>query len=103
MQEGQCRVETGTLADLRHLTRTSVVAELDRPVTGLTDLPGVHDLAASDGHVSFDVDTQHLAAAVGKLSELGLRSLTSNPPTLEQLFLRHYGDEIPADAEEDAS
>jgi ABC-2 type transport system ATP-binding protein len=90
-------VESGSLADLRHLTRTTISAEITAPATALAQQPGVHDLAIRDGHVSFDVDTTHLAAAVRTLSDLGLRSMTSNPPTLEQLFLRHYGDELAAE------
>ena len=90
-------VESGSLSDLRHLTRTTISAEISGPATALADQPGVHDLATSDGRVSFDVDSHHLPAAVRALSELGLRSLTSHPPTLEQLFLRHYGDELAAE------
>jgi ABC-2 type transport system ATP-binding protein len=90
-------VESGSLTDLRHLTRTTISAEIAAPATALAQQPGVHDLAVSDGRVSFDVDTTHLAAAVRTLSELGLRSMTSHPPTLEQLFLRHYGDELEAE------
>src|SRR5262249_2349022 len=71
-------VESGSLADLRHLTRTAISAEISAPATGLAEQPGVHDLAVRDGHVSFDVDTTHLAAAVRALSDLGLRSMTSN-------------------------
>jgi ABC-2 type transport system ATP-binding protein len=90
-------VESGSLTDLRHLTRTTISAEISAPPTALARQPGVHDLAVRDGHVSFDVDSTHLEAAVRALSDLGLRSLTSNPPTLEQLFLRHYGDELAAE------
>jgi polyether ionophore transport system ATP-binding protein len=90
-------VESGSLSDLRHLTRTTISAEIGAPATALAQQPGVHDLATSDGRVSFDVDSRHLPAAVRALSELGLRSLTSHPPTLEQLFLRHYGDELAAE------
>jgi ABC-2 type transport system ATP-binding protein len=96
------RVETGTLADLRHLTRTSVVAELGRAVSGLTELPGVHGVDVQGTRVTFEVDTPRLDAAIGLLHGAGIRSLTASPPTLEELFLRHYGDEIPAE-EEDAS
>ena len=87
-------VETGTLNELRHLTRTSITAETTGPPPGLHALPGVHGLVVEDGRVQFDVDTDQLAAAVGRLVEVGLRSLTSQPPTLEELFLRHYGDEL---------
>jgi ABC-2 type transport system ATP-binding protein len=87
-------VQSGSLAELRHLTRTSITAETTRPVTGLDALPGVHDLAGSDGRVRFDVDTEALDAAVRHLSGFGIRALTSAPPTLEELFLRHYGEEL---------
>jgi ABC-2 type transport system ATP-binding protein len=87
------RVETGTLAELRHLTRTSITAETSLPPTGLEDLAGIHDLVVDDHTVRFDVDTDHVGEAVARLAGLGLRSLTSQPPTLEELFLRHYGDE----------
>jgi ABC-2 type transport system ATP-binding protein len=56
-------------------------------------MPGVHDLVVDDHHARFDVDTAHLDALIRRLAPLGVRSLTSTPPTLEELFLRHYGDE----------
>jgi ABC-2 type transport system ATP-binding protein len=89
VREGRT-VETGTLADLRHLTRTSIVAELSGPVDGLADLPGVYGLRADAGRVRFDVDTEALEPALRKLVEVGVRSLVSQPPTLEELFLRQY-------------
>ena len=85
-------VESGTLAQLRHLTRTSIHAELAHPANGLADLPGVHDLRTDNGKVQFDVDATALDAALKHLSEAGVRSLVSQPPTLEELFLRHYSD-----------
>ena len=91
-------VESGTLADLRHLTRTTVVAETARPADGLAGHAGVHDLVTDDGQVRFDVDTEHLDPVIGQLHQLGIRSLVSHPPTLEQLFLRHYGEDASEDA-----
>jgi ABC-2 type transport system ATP-binding protein len=85
-------VETGTLADLRHLTRTTISAELSAPPNGLAELAGVHDLRVRGTHVSFDVDTAELDGALRALTGTGVRSLTSQPPTLEELFLRHYQD-----------
>jgi ABC-2 type transport system ATP-binding protein len=85
-------VETGTLADLRHLTRTSIQAQLTRPATGLAEVPGVHDLRSHNSHVTFDVDTAELDTVLRQLTEAGVRSLVSQPPTLEELFLRHYGN-----------
>ena len=89
-------VETGTLADLRHLTRTSIAAETERPIIGLDELPGVHDLHVEGERARFDVDTPQLDGVLRRLTEFGVRSLTSQPPTLEELFLRHYGDELAA-------
>ncbi|HLS75572.1 MAG TPA: ABC transporter ATP-binding protein [Nocardia sp.] len=86
-------VESGTLAELRHLTRTTVTAETERPVDGLDDLPGVHGLVRVDGKVRFEVDGAGLDAALRALTASGVRSLTSSPPTLEDLFLRHYATE----------
>jgi len=91
-------VLTGTLSELRHLTRTSITAETSRPAGGLDGLPGIHSFAVDGDRVSFHVDTDHLDDVVGRLAGLGLRSLTSRPPTLEELFLRHYGDELAEEA-----
>ncbi len=86
-------MESGSLAELRHLTRTSVTAELAGPPNGLAHLPGVHDLDIQGHRVRLQVDTEQLDALLRQLSESGVRSLTSTPPTLEELFLRHYQDE----------
>jgi len=87
-------VESGTLAELRHLTRTSIDVQTARPPVGIDMLPGVHDLRVDGDRARFDVDTDRLDDAVRHLSTLGIRSLTSQPPTLEELFLRHYSDEL---------
>ncbi|MGI5138297.1 MULTISPECIES: ABC transporter ATP-binding protein [unclassified Streptomyces] len=86
-------VESGSLAELRHLTRTSVTAELAGAPNGLAGLPGVHDLDIQGRRVRLQVDTDKLNAVLRSLSESGVRSLTSTPPTLEELFLRHYQEE----------
>ncbi|KJK43161.1 hypothetical protein UK23_34250 [Lentzea aerocolonigenes] len=85
-------VETGTLADLRHLTRTSISAELAGPPNGLTSMAGVHDLVAEGNRVRFEVDSDKLDPVLKQLVSSGVRTLTSQPPTLEELFLRHYED-----------
>jgi polyether ionophore transport system ATP-binding protein len=85
-------VESGTLDDLRHLTRTAVTAELERVPDGLADLPGVHDLTVDGPRITLQADTDRLGTLLGALSACGVRSLTSRPPTLEELFLRHYAD-----------
>jgi ABC-2 type transport system ATP-binding protein len=86
-------VETGTLAEMRHLTRTLVHADLERPAAGLDKLPGVHDLEVNgtDGtRVSCQVDTAELGSFLRRLTDYGVRDLVSQPPTLEELFRRHY-------------
>ncbi|HET9292119.1 MAG TPA: DUF4162 domain-containing protein, partial [Actinomycetes bacterium] len=84
----------GTLAELRHLTRTSVTVEAAEPLDGIADLPGVHDPKIDGNRASFDVDTARLGDVVRYLAGRGVSSLGSQPPTLEELFLRHYGDEL---------
>jgi ABC-2 type transport system ATP-binding protein len=85
-------VQTGTLADLRHLARTSIAATTIRPPAGLAALPGVTGLGLDGQRVTFDVETDQLESAVRILVDHGLRSLTSAPPTIEELFLHEYGD-----------
>jgi ABC-2 type transport system ATP-binding protein len=87
-------VESGTLAELRHLTRTTITADVDRPAAGLERLSGVHNFESSDRQVRFEVEADQLNTAVRELTGFGVRSLVARPPTLEQLLLRHYGDEL---------
>jgi ABC-2 type transport system ATP-binding protein len=87
-------VESGTLAELRHLTRTSMSVETAEPITGLELLPGVHDLSVHGTHARLEVDAEALDQVHRHLAHLGVRSLTSTPPTLEELFLRHYDEEL---------
>ncbi|EWM10189.1 ABC transporter ATP-binding protein [Kutzneria sp. 744] len=83
-------VDSGSLSDLRHLTRTSITAELAGPPNGLSMLPGVHDLDVQGDRVRLEVDSDKLDAVLASLTSTGVRSLTSQPPTLEELFLHHY-------------
>ncbi|MBV9206764.1 MAG: ABC transporter ATP-binding protein [Actinobacteria bacterium] len=85
-------VETGTLAGMRHLTRNLVDAELAGPAR-LADVPGVHHLRAEGTRVRCEVDHAALGEVLGRLTAAGVRSLTCRPPTLEELFLRHYSAE----------
>ncbi|MEU9502849.1 ABC transporter ATP-binding protein [Streptomyces sp. NPDC048196] len=102
-------VESGSLGELRHLTRTSIVAELAGPLGvppavaggGLAALPGVHDLDVQGRRVRLQVDTDKLDAVLRSLGTSGVRSLTSTPPTLEELFLRHYQDDVRGGADRD--
>jgi ABC-2 type transport system ATP-binding protein len=89
-------VETGTLAELRHLTRTSIQAELAASPNGIAQLPGVHGLEIDGNKVSCEVDTALLDGLMKQLAASGIKSLVAQPPTLEELFLRHYENDGPA-------
>jgi len=92
-------VETGTLQEMRHLTREFVDAELAGPIR-LEGVSGVHDLQADGNRVRCEVDHAALNDVLSRLTAVGVRSLTCRPPTLEELFLRHYSAErTPAGAQ----
>ncbi|WP_394213863.1 ABC transporter ATP-binding protein [Brachybacterium vulturis] len=95
VRQGQI-VETGSLSQLRHMTRTTFVAELEQSAAALERLDGIHDLSTKDGTVSFQVDGDRVDGVVRALAPLGVRSLVAHPPTLEQLLMRHYGDDADA-------
>ncbi len=89
-------VESGTIAQLRHLTRSQITVALDGDGGRLARLPGVHDLQQLDGHLTFAVDDEQLPTVLAAVAALQPRSLVANPPSLEELFLRHYGTELAA-------
>ena len=99
IREGRT-VESGTLAELRHLTRTAVEVEADAPLDVLRSVPGVHDLELDDGRAHFQVEAGALNDVVRALSSVDVRALTATPPTLGELFLRHYDDHL---VDEDSS
>ena len=86
-------VETGSLSELRHLTRTTITAELAHDPGPLAGLDGVHDLERTGDVVRFEVDGNRIETVMRELAALGVRSIAAHPPTLEQLLLHHYGDE----------
>jgi len=85
-------VETGTLAALRHLTRIEVSFSTGPTDAQLASIPSVDDLETTGGRVRFTVDDARLPAVLPVLGALGVRGLVVAPPSLEELFLRHYGD-----------
>jgi ABC-2 type transport system ATP-binding protein len=95
IREGET-VESGTITQLRHLTRSQVTVGLDGGAAGLAALPGVHDLRQEDGRVTFAVDDERLPEVLAAVAALRPRSLVANPPSLEDVFLRHYGTELAA-------
>ena len=87
-------VESGTLRELRHMTRTTVTADTDQPADGLAGLPGVHNLSSDHPTVTFEVDGDRIDPVLRELAGLGIRSMVAHPPTLEQLLMRHYGETL---------
>jgi ABC-2 type transport system ATP-binding protein len=90
-------VESGTLDQMRHLTRTNIEAETAQDPAAIAQLPGVHDLRIESNRVWLSADNADVGAIVAALSQLGVRSLLCSPPSLEQVFLGHYGAELAAD------
>ncbi|WP_368657748.1 ATP-binding cassette domain-containing protein [Metabacillus halosaccharovorans] len=85
-------VETGTLDELRHLTRTNLVIQTKQPILGLETIQGVHEIIGKDQEFSFQVDGKDLDEVIRYISRFGLVKLESTPPTLEDLFMRHYDE-----------
>lgn len=90
IRDGQT-VESGTLHELRHLSQQNVKATTKTVPTGIKQLEGVSNLELKGESIKFTVDHNHLGAVIEKLSSYGLKTLTSEPPSLEELFMKHYG------------
>ena len=88
-------VESGTMAELRHLTRTEVSFDA-KDASALNDLTGTHDGSFADGRVRFTVDSAAVASVLPQLAARAVEGLRIEPPSLEELFLRHYGDNLSA-------
>lgn len=83
-------IETGSLNELRHLTRTQLLVETKLPIISIKDVQGVHEVKTKDQSYSFHVDSEHLDDVMKYISQFGIVKLQSSPPTLEDLFMRHY-------------
>ena len=83
------------MAELRHLTRTEMAFVHDPATEAAIDaIDGTHDLVIDSGRVRFTVDSDRVAGVLPELGRLEVQGLTVSPPSLEELFLRHYGDEL---------
>jgi ABC-2 type transport system ATP-binding protein len=90
-------VESGTLEQLRHLTRTQVSFDDDGgDAAGLARIAGVHDVRSVHGRVALAVDSDRVTLVLPDLARRDVRGLRIEPPSLEELFLRHYGDDLGA-------
>ncbi|MDS2173407.1 MULTISPECIES: ABC transporter ATP-binding protein [unclassified Nesterenkonia] len=87
-------VESGTLSELRHMTRTTIEVETARPAGEIAGMSGVHDFRTEGERIIFEVDGERVEDLMHQLAPLGVRSLVAHPPTLEQLLMRHYGEDL---------
>src|ERR1700749_1933229 len=83
-------IESGSLDSMRHLSRTSIKAEMLRDPGDLSRIRGVEDISIEGNTVRAQVDSESLGELIRVLGDAGVRSLVSQPPTLEELFMRHY-------------
>ena len=93
IRQGQI-VESGTLSELRHLTRTTVNVETEIEAKGLSELSGIYDVSREVRKYRFSADTDRITEIMRFFLPLGIKSLTVEPPSLEELFMHHYGDDI---------
>lgn len=89
IRQGQI-IETGTLNELRHLTRTHILVETKKPIASIKELQGIHEVEETEQGLSFQVDTGELDTVIRYISQFGIIKLESAPPTLEELFMSHY-------------
>ncbi|MDR2167407.1 MAG: ABC transporter ATP-binding protein [Clostridiales bacterium] len=92
-------VETGTLEELRHLTRYTMKVATERPVEGLERIGGVYDIEANGNLLKFGADTAEMGKIIAHLGGFGIVKLASAPPSLEELFMGHYANEGAGDVE----
>lgn len=83
-------VESGTLGEMRHLRRTSIDATVNGSVAGLELMSGVHDLVVDGNRVQLEVDGDKVEPVLQAFAQAGVTSFVAQPPTLEQMLLRHY-------------
>lgn len=83
-------IEKGSLEELRHLTRHHVIVESNETLNGLESVDGVHDVQQDQNEYTFQVDTEKMDAVIKFVSRYSIMKLESAPPTLEDLFMRHY-------------
>jgi ABC-2 type transport system ATP-binding protein len=101
IREGRI-VETGTLDEMRHLTRATMTIQTETPIEDFAQTKGVYDIMETAGGLSFQVDSEEVGSVVSKISKYGVKKLESMPPTLEDLFMRHYSADATTGSSADA-
>ena len=84
-------IDTGTLRELRHLSRNNITVETEKPVPDLHQINGVYDVSENAGELTFRANSDVTGTVMSILANAGITRITVTPPTLEELFLSHYG------------
>ncbi len=85
-------VETGTLDELRHLTRSTVTLVTEGDVSIMSSVNGVHDFTKKGNQATFSADNAYINDILTQAAKLRVKKFEAVPPTLEDLFMRHYED-----------
>lgn len=83
-------VESGSLDELRHLTRSTITLVTEEGLASMAAVNGVHDFVQKGDYATFSADHEHLNDILREASQLGVKKFEAVPPTLEDLFMRHY-------------
>ncbi len=90
IREGKI-IETGTLSELRHLTNITMKVDTIKHIENLEQIKGISGIKRQNNGLSFQVESSEIGNVVAEISRYGVTKLESMPPTLEDLFMRHYG------------
>ena len=83
-------VETGTLDELRHLTRYSMSVTTQETIEGIENIQGIYDIEVKGKEISFNIDNNKMGEVINHINKYGIIKLISTPPSLEELFMQHY-------------
>jgi ABC-2 type transport system ATP-binding protein len=83
-------VDMGTLAEMRHLSALTVEATFDGSVPDISGVPGVSSVE-TEGRVVRCQVRGTVEPLLKVLAASGVQELLSREPSLEELFLAHYG------------
>lgn len=89
IRQGQI-IERGTLDEMRHLTRTKIKVTTKETLIGVENIKGVHNIIQNDNSLEFQADSEEIGNIISYLSTFEILKLECAPPTLEDLFMRHY-------------
>lgn len=87
-------VETGSLSQLRHMTRLNIDVHTENSVQNLLQFASIEDIEMKNDQTTFTIESHELNAVLSHLIQFGIKNITSTPPSLESLFMKHYGEDL---------